>query len=125
MNASKWTAILLLSAAVTAPALAKKDKAKTDAPAAASTSATATGGSQPAATVGGSVITMADLDKAASSQLAKVRQQEFQVRSDTLTAMIQEKLVENEAAARNMAADSPPWVANWPISRNRGITDRS
>ena len=25
---------------------------------------------------------------------------------------------------RNSACDSPPWVANWPISRNSGITDQ-
>ncbi len=29
------------------------------------------------------------------------------------------------AAALNSAFESPPWVANWPISRNSGITDRS
>ena len=29
------------------------------------------------------------------------------------------------AAALNSAFDRPPWVANWPISRNSGITDRS
>jgi hypothetical protein len=26
---------------------------------------------------------------------------------------------------RNSARDRPPWVANWPISRNSGMTTRS
>ena len=29
------------------------------------------------------------------------------------------------AAASKRALDRPPWVANWPISRNSGMTDRS
>ena len=29
------------------------------------------------------------------------------------------------AAKRNSALDKPPWVANWPISMNSGITARS
>ena len=28
----------------------------------------------------------------------------------------------NAAAALNNARDKPPWVANWPISRNSGMT---
>ena len=56
MTLSKTTAILLLTAAVTAPAFAKKDKTKAEtAPAAPTTTAAAgSGDSRPAATVGGS-----------------------------------------------------------------------
>jgi protein-disulfide isomerase len=103
MSLSKTTAILLVSAAVFAPAFAKKDKAKTDTPAATTATAAASGDSRPAATVGGVVITMDELDKAAANQLAKVHQQEFQVRSDTLSNLIQQKLVSNEAAARKVS----------------------
>jgi hypothetical protein len=27
----------------------------------------------------------------------------------------------HDSAASNSALDSPPWVANWPISRNSGM----
>jgi protein-disulfide isomerase len=103
MSLRKTTAILLVSAAVIAPAFAKKDKAKTDAPSTTTSTAAAPGDSRPAATVGGVVITMDELDKAAANQLAKVHQQEFQVRSDTLSSLIQQKLVANEAAARKVS----------------------
>ena len=104
MSLRTTTAILLVTAAVAAPAFAKKDKAKADTPSATTTTtATASGDARPAATVGGAVITMDDLDKAAANQLAKVHQQEFQVRSDALTGMIQQKLVANEAAARKVS----------------------
>jgi protein-disulfide isomerase len=108
MTLTKTTAILLLAAAVAVPAFAKKDKPS----AAAATGATATaspsngsdaGNSAIAATVGGETITMADLDKAAANQLSKIRQQEFQVRNDVLSQMIQQKLVQKEAAARNVS----------------------
>jgi protein-disulfide isomerase len=107
MTFNKTTAILLLTAAVAAPAFAKKDKAAAAAaPAPAATTASAStgsGDSQPAATVDGAVITMEELDKAAANQLAKVRQQEFQVRNDVLSGMIQQKLVAKEANARNVS----------------------
>ena len=105
MTLSKTTAILLLTAAVTAPAFAKKDKAKAEATPAAPAAAVAAGSadSRPAATVGGAVITMEELDRAASSQLTKIRQQEFQARSDALNGLIQERLVAAEAAARNVS----------------------
>ena len=104
MNFTKTTALLLLTAAVAGPAFAKKDKPKDDAaPAAAATASTGSGDSTAAATVGGSVITMDELDKAAANQLAKIRQQEFQVRNDVLSGMIQQKLVTKEAAARNVS----------------------
>jgi predicted DsbA family dithiol-disulfide isomerase len=102
MSLRKTTAILLMTAAVAAPAFAKKDKAKAEAPAATTSAAPASGDSGTAATVGGAVITMDELDKAAANQLAKVHQQEFQVRSDALTGMIQQKLLANEAAARKV-----------------------
>lgn len=103
MSLRKTTAILLVTAAVAAPAFAKKDKAKADTPAATTAATTPSSDARPAATVGGMVITMEELDKAAANQLAKVHQQEFQVRSDTLTGMIQQKLIANEAAARKVS----------------------
>jgi len=107
MNFTKTTAILLLTAAVAAPAFAKKDKAKDEAATAAATASTtasaASGSETLAATVGGVPITMEELDKAASNQLAKIRQQEFQVRNDVLSGMIQQKLVAKEAAARKVS----------------------
>jgi len=105
MNLTRTTAILLLTAAVAAPAFAKKDKAKDPAaPQAAPAAASAgSGDSTPAATVGGTPITMDELDRAAANQLSKIRQQEFQVRNDALQGLIQQKLVTREAAARKVS----------------------
>ena len=107
MKFSKTMAILLLTAAIAAPAFAKKDKSKTETtPTAATATATAASGgtdARPAATVGGAVITMEELDRAAANQLTKIRQQEFQVRADVLGGLIQQKLIAGEAAARKVS----------------------
>ncbi len=100
MTLSKTMAILLLTTAVTVPAFAKKDKSKTEAPPAAPTAPAAD--SRPAATVGGTVITLQELDAAAANQLAKFRQQEYDVRAEVLGGMIQEQLIINEAAAQKV-----------------------
>src|SRR5262245_49689885 len=101
--------ILVLAAAVAVTAYAKKDKPKSDpAPAAASAGngdSKSAGDGTVAATVAGAEITMADLDKAASNQLSKIRQQEFDVRSQVLTGLIQDKLIAKEAAARGVTAE--------------------
>ena len=99
MTPSKKTAILLLlTATAIAPAFAKKDKSKAEAPSAAPAAAT-TADSALAAKVGDSVITLEQLDKAAANQLAKFRQQEYDIRAEVLEGMIQEQLITNEAAA--------------------------
>jgi protein-disulfide isomerase len=103
MTFSKTTAILLLTAAVSAPAFAKKDKSKTEAPPPAP--AATAGDSAPAAKVGDTVITLEQLDRAAANQLAKFRQQEYDVRAEVLTGMIQEQLITNEAAALKVTTD--------------------
>ena len=82
MTISKTIAVLLLGAVIAAPALAKKDKSKTEAAPAAPTTTAGSNNARPAATVGGAVITMEELDRAASNQLSKIRQQEFEVRAD-------------------------------------------
>lgn len=109
MKFSKWTVVLVLAGVIAVTAYAKKDKPKTDtAPGATPATADAAGGSgdsRPAATVGGVVITMDELDRAASNQLTKIRQQEFQARSDALGGLIQQKLVAKEAAARKVTED--------------------
>ncbi len=112
MTLSKTTAILLLTAAVTAPAFAKKEKSKAEttppAPAVTATaSATAgSGDSRAAATVGGTVITMDALDHAAANQLGKLRQQEYDVRANVLNSLIQQQLVTDEAAARKVSEEA-------------------
>lgn len=100
MTFEKTTAILLLTAAMTAPAFAKKDKSKAEAPPAAS--APAASESTPAATVGGVAITLQQLDKASANQLAKIRQQEYDVRAEVLTGLIQDQLIISEAAAQKV-----------------------
>src|SRR5262245_32485843 len=105
MTSTKITAILLLAAVATVPAFAKKDKTKdkTDAPAPAAAASFGSDATQPAATVGGKPITMEELDKAAATQLMRIKQQEFQVRSDVLQGLIQDKLITDEAAARKVS----------------------
>ena len=114
MKFTKTTIILLVAASVAAPALAKKDKPKTDAPAttaAAAPAAPAASAAAPsastasavAATVGGKPITIDEVDKQAAGNLLKVRQQEYQTRMDALEGIIQEKLVSDEAAARKVS----------------------
>ena len=105
MTLSKTTAILLLTAAVTAPAFAKKDKTNAAAAPAATASTQASGDSRPAAMVGKEVITLQQLDSAAANQLAKFRQQEYDVRAEVLTGMIQEQLITNEAAAQKVTTN--------------------
>ena len=105
MTLSKTTAILLLTAAITVPAFAKKDKSKTDAPPAAPAATPASGDSTAAATVGGTVITLQALDAAAANQLAKFRQQEYDVRAEVLTGLIQEQLITNEATAQKVTTN--------------------
>lgn len=106
MTFKKTTAILLLTAAVAAPAFAKKDKSKDKqdaAPATTPAAGSASGaGDRPAAIVAGTTITLDELDRAAASQLMKIRQQEYQVRVDALEALIEEKLLTDEAAARKV-----------------------
>jgi protein-disulfide isomerase len=53
--------------------------------------------------VGGTAITLQALDAAAASQLAKFRQEEYDVRSSVLTGMIEEQLIANEAAERKVS----------------------
>jgi len=101
MTLSKTTAILVLAAAITVPAFAKKDKSATATPAGSST-APAASDAATAATVGGTVITLQELDKAAASQLTKVRQQEYDVRAEMLTQMIQGELITLEAKAQKV-----------------------
>jgi protein-disulfide isomerase len=101
MTFSKTTAILVLTAAITVPAFAKKDKPATATPAAPGASS-ASGDSTAAATVGGTVITLQALDKASATQLTKIRQQEYDVRAEILTQMIQGELITLEAKAQKV-----------------------
>ena len=55
-----------------------------------------------AATVGGETITMAEVDRAAASQLTKVRQQEYDIRKNILQQLVNDTLIAQEAAARKV-----------------------
>jgi protein-disulfide isomerase len=103
MTLSKTTAILLVTVAVAVPAFAKKDKTKTDTPPATTTPAATSGDSRPAATVAGTAITLEQLDRASANQLGKIRQQEYDIRAEVLTGLIQEQLLTTEAAARKIS----------------------
>jgi len=114
MKLNKSTAILLVLAAVAAPAFAKKDKKTDPAPAAAAASTAAPSGvammpeqsgNDVAATVGSYKITVADLNKEAANPLMRIKQQEYQVKMDILEDMIQNHLLDEEAAARKVTQD--------------------
>ncbi len=67
-----------------------------------------TGGDQEsgdAAVVGGEVITMADLDEAAKSQLQKVETQVYQIKRRILDDMVEEKLIAQAAKAKGMKVE--------------------
>jgi len=107
MRVGKLSAFVLVVAVAFVPALAKKDK-KAEAPSSTSTSAQAAADeddSTPAATVGSSTITMGDVDRAAASQLTKIRQQEYDVRRQVLQQLVNDKLVAEEAAARKVTPE--------------------
>jgi hypothetical protein len=107
MRVGKLTAFLLVAAVASAPILAKKDK-KPDASAptsAGASDAAGDGDSTPAAMVGNQAITMAEVDRAAASQLTKIRQQEYEIRRQVLQQLVNDKLVAAEAAARGVSAD--------------------
>ncbi|HQC50635.1 MAG: Disulfide bond formation protein D precursor [bacterium ADurb.Bin270] len=55
-----------------------------------------------AAVVGGEVITMAELDEAAKSQLQKVATQVYQIKKRVLNDMLEEKLIAQAAKAKGM-----------------------
>ena len=107
MKVGKVTAFLLVGAVAFAPVFAKKDK-KADTPATTSASASSDAGegdSTPAATVGSQTITMGDVDRAAASQLTKIRQQEYDIRKQVLQQLVNDKLIAEEAAARKVSAE--------------------
>ncbi|HEV8199128.1 MAG TPA: thioredoxin domain-containing protein [Candidatus Polarisedimenticolia bacterium] len=58
-----------------------------------------------AAKVGDKTITLAELDDKAASNLMKVRQQEFEVRSQALDQMINDELLDREAKAKGVTKD--------------------
>jgi protein-disulfide isomerase len=58
-----------------------------------------------AAKVGDKTITLAELDGKAAANLMKVRQQEFEVRSQALDQMINDELMEKEAKAKNVTKE--------------------
>lgn len=107
MKLGKLTAILLVASAAFVPAIAKKDK-KAEAPATTSASAQAEMGeadATPAATVGSETITMGEVDRAAASQLTKIRQQEYDVRKNVLQQLVNDKLIAAEAKARGVSTE--------------------
>lgn len=89
--------LLAVAAVLAVPAYAaKKDKKKQEA-------ADVAPATKIIATVGGANITEEELDQAAFNQLLKVRQQEYEIKEQVLDGLVQQKLFEQEAAARKMS----------------------
>lgn len=97
MKANQALAVALLALVASVPAYARKDKDK----------AKEAEAGKPApgvvAYVGDQAITAEELDKAASGQLMRIRQQEFDIKENVLDGLVQSKLFEIEAAARKVA----------------------
>ena len=58
---------------------------------------------QPAARVGGTDIPIADVDALAAERMAKVRNEECQIRRQVLDGLIEKRLIEAEASARKIS----------------------
>lgn len=97
MKVRQLLAIVALAAVAAVPAhAARKDKKKEGAEAAAPAA-------KVVATVGTVSITEDELDQAAFNQLMKVRQQEYEIKEQVLDGLVQQKLLEQEAAARGVS----------------------
>jgi protein-disulfide isomerase len=129
MKLTKTTVVLIALALMAAPAFArKKDKEKAAAPAAAPAAAAAatmrpaaTTDATTAATVGGEPITIDQLDEQASSELMRIRQQEYQIRLTTLQSMIQDRLLADEAKARGV--DEAALLKTEVVDKSPAVTD--
>lgn len=97
MKVRHLLAIVALVAVAAVPAYAaRKDKKKQEAAEGAAPAA------KVVATVGSVSITADELDQAAFNQLMKVRQQEYEIKEQVLDGLVQQKLLEMEAAARGL-----------------------
>ncbi len=91
-------ALPLLALALAASACGKP----AGAPAAPASSAP---GGDVVAEVDGQKITAAELDRHAAGELAKLRDQEYEIRKNALEDLITQRLVEKQAAARGVAKE--------------------
>lgn len=96
MKVSKLFAAVVLLLVAAVPVYAKKEKKEEVAP----TKSTAT--SEVAAYLGDEAITKDELRKAASNQLLKFRQQEYDILKTALDTMATDRLLNKEAAARGI-----------------------
>jgi len=103
MRPSKTLLAALLVLVAALPVCAKKEKSA--APQTTTTAAADSSASDIVAYVGDQPITKAELDKQAAQKLAQIRQQEYEVRKQTLDKILQDQLAANEAKARGISVD--------------------
>jgi protein-disulfide isomerase len=88
-------------------------------------------GSDVVAEVNGVKITRAELEEEAGPRLARLRQEEYEIRRDTLEAMIAERLLETEARKRGVSAEEllasevEQEVPTPPAAQLEGIYERN
>jgi len=58
------------------------------------------------ATVGGAPVTLDEVDRRAAAQLQRVRQEQYEMRSQALEAMLDERVLQREAEARHVTVDT-------------------
>jgi protein-disulfide isomerase len=104
MTASRPLA-LLAAALLTALTACSNPEAGVGTPASRSESPAPGGAATVVAEVEGVAITRAELDEEAAPQLARLRQEEYQIRSRVLEALIAERLVEAEARERGISTE--------------------
>jgi protein-disulfide isomerase len=92
-------ALAALLASGAAPSAGAAEKARTTAAAAPRA------GEEPVASIAGKPVTTAELDELAGARMFQVRQQEYQVRKQALDELIARRLLEAEAASRQISVD--------------------
>jgi protein-disulfide isomerase len=97
------TLIVAATAFACAAAAGDSNKDKAGPKAAAAKAASPLTPASPAAAIGDTTITLQEVD--AEANLTQVRQQEYEIRKQTLEAMLNEKVLEKEAAARGISQE--------------------
>jgi protein-disulfide isomerase len=105
MRPSKPLLAALLVLVVALPVCAKKEKKQDQMASTGAVTTSAGSGSDVMATVGDRKITLAEVDKKAASNLAKIRQQEYDIRRNALEQILQEDLYQKEAQARGVTIE--------------------
>src|SRR5512144_988105 len=105
MTRLRLTLLTSLAALTAVVACSRGSAPRTSAPATSAPTRTAAG-SDVVAEIGGQPVLAADLDRRAESRLARLRQEEYEIRKQALDELIWERLLEKEAARQKVSRDA-------------------